>query len=241
MTPFGRSQYTANDILAQLDKCAEEFTFPMLDNGYTYPVKSRLSAHRDDNNWALVIEVFGFHNRAGGHDGIHNCLHIFGNCLDFEPGTNNSIFLYVTDNSPEGEAFEQEYGDSLNLNVKTMLLRGESIQIPRDPEFYVSQQVELEASPEIKIWEFLRGISNDYRDSFLATEEEIRARISKDLPGIIRLNEWFHADLADGEKPSDCETFQMVARVLETGNLTDYRPTKMPNNHWENWPMGGAL
>jgi hypothetical protein len=243
MNLFGikKNRYGSRDILVQLDKCAEEFTFPMLDNGYTYPVESRFSGYRDDDRWALIIEVFGFHNRAGGHDGIQNCVHIFGNCLDFEPGTNNSNFLYVTDNSPEGETFDQEYGDSLNLNVKTMLLRGDSIQIPRDPDFYASRQVELEAPPEIKIWEFLRGISKDHGDSFLATEEEIRARIPKDLPAIIRLNEWFHPDLADDEKPSECETFQMIARVLETGDLNEYRATKMPNNHWANWPVGGTL
>lgn len=233
--------YSADDILDQLDKCAEDFTFPMLDNGYVYPIESRLSGYRDENRWALIIEVFGFNYRAGGHDGISNCLHIFGNCLDFEPGTANSNFLYVMDNSAEGDPFDQEFGESMNLDVKTILLRGKSISIPHDAEYFKSKHIELEAPPEIKIWEFLRAIKDEYRASFLATEEEIRARIPQDLPCIIKLDEWFHPDLANGEKPSECETFQMIARVLETGDVKYYQPKKMSNNHWKNWPEDGTL
>jgi hypothetical protein len=80
MKLFGLNQnknYTAQDILQQLDKCARGFTFPMLDNGYNYPVDSRLSAYRDNKRWALIIEVVGLNYWAGGHDGINNCLHIF--------------------------------------------------------------------------------------------------------------------------------------------------------------------
>ena len=235
------NHYTSADIVAQLDRCAEDFTFPMLDNGYVYPVESLLSGYRNENWWALIIEVVGFNVRAGGHDGIENCLHIFGNCIDFEPGTDNSNFLYFAENSLEGETFDQEFGDSLNPNIKTISLRGKIVPIPQDPEYYKTKQIELEAPPKIKIWEFLRAIKDDYGEYFLATEEEIRARIPRDLPCIIRLNEWFHPDLASGEKPSESETFQMIARVLETGDLKYYQPTKVPNNHWKNWPDGGTL
>lgn len=233
--------HTPGDILQQLDRCAEDFTFPMLDNGYTYPVDSRLSAYRDDKRWALIIEVVGFHYRAGGHDGINNCLHVFGNCLEFKPGTNNSNFLYVTDNSEDGDPFDEEYMDSLNPGVKSMLLRGQKIPISTDFGFYSQKGVELEDPPKIMIWEFLRGIIGDYKEQFLASEGEIRQRIPMDLPLILRLDEWYHNDLANGEKPSQNETFQMIAKVLETGNVDLYMPTKEPNNHWQNWPDGGTL
>ncbi len=62
--------FSSEEILSQLDKCAAEFTFPMLDNGYVYPVDSRLSAYRDEARWVLIIEVFGFNFRGGGHNGI---------------------------------------------------------------------------------------------------------------------------------------------------------------------------
>jgi hypothetical protein len=38
------------DILRQFDGAAQRFTFPMLDNGYVYPVDVRLTAFRDDTS-----------------------------------------------------------------------------------------------------------------------------------------------------------------------------------------------
>jgi hypothetical protein len=61
------------------------------------------------------------------------------------------------------------------------------------------------------------------------------------LPEVLLLNEWYHNDLANGEMPSENETFQMIAKVLETGNAEFYKPTKEPNTHWKNWPDGGTL
>lgn len=233
--------FNDKDILMQLDKCADEFTFPMLDNGYVYPIDSRLTAYCDKARWVLIIEVVGFNYRGGGHDGINNCLHIFGNCLDFQPGTNNDNFIYITDNSSEGATFDEEYLEALNPGIKTMLIREKEVQVSHSIEFYKSKGVDLEEYPKIYIWEFLRGIVPDYRDDFFASESEIRDRIPKDIPRILQIDEWYHIDLADGEKPSQNETFIMIAKILETGDTSYYKPTKKPNNHWKNWPTGGTL
>jgi hypothetical protein len=56
---------SAERILPILDRCCEAFTFPMLDNGYVYLAATRLSLHRSDSDWAIVIEVFGFSPRSG--------------------------------------------------------------------------------------------------------------------------------------------------------------------------------
>src|ERR1700738_732190 len=52
-------------ILSILDHCCSAFTFPMLDNGYVYLAATRLSLHRTEIDWALVIEVFGYSPRSG--------------------------------------------------------------------------------------------------------------------------------------------------------------------------------
>jgi hypothetical protein len=234
-------KYSKKDILHQLDHCAGKYTFPMLDNGYVYPIDSRLSAYRDDKRWALIIEVIGFSNRGRGHKGINNGLYIFGNCLNFTPGTNNDNFICFTSDSFDGAAFEQEYEESLNPEVNTILLRGNKIKMPKDIDFYEDQGIELDVPPNVMIWEFLRGTRKEHREHFLATEEEIRERIPEDLPLILRLDDWYHNDLAADENPSEIETFPMIASVLETGNIKLFAPTKKPNNHWSNWPDGGSL
>lgn len=51
-------------ILTLLDCCCDNFTFPKLDNGYVYLAATRLSLYRAPEEWAIVIEVFGYSPRA---------------------------------------------------------------------------------------------------------------------------------------------------------------------------------
>ena len=188
MSIFGfnkKQKFTAKEILKQLDKCAEDFTFPMLDNGYTYPVTSKLATYRDKERWVILIEVIGFSYRGGGHNGINNCLHIFGNCIDYEPGTNNNNFLCPTENSSNGRTFDEEYEESLNSEIKTVVLRNKEITINHNSDFYTKKGIELEEEDKIFIWEFLRGLIPEYENDFFATEAEIRERIPKDLPKLM--------------------------------------------------------
>lgn len=135
--------YSTKDILDQLDSHAANFTFPMLNNGYVYLTDCRLSAFRDEKRWVLLIEVLGFNYRGGGHGGIDNCLYLFDNCFtSSEAG--NMDFLYLTDDSNEGNTFDLDYAESLNPDVHSMLLRGQEIAISHDVEFYQSKGIELE-------------------------------------------------------------------------------------------------
>ncbi|BAV04976.1 hypothetical protein SAMN05421788_11369 [Filimonas lacunae] len=232
------SSFSAQSILKQLDACAAEFNYPVLDNGYIYPANSRLSVYGDAARWVLLIEVVGYHYRMRGHGGIENCLYFFGNCLPFEPGMQNFNMFTFTSDSDEGETFT---GDALNPAVGSMLLNGKKVPVSHDPEYYTSRGVQLANAPEVKIWEFVRAINVDYEEEFLALEEEIRSRIPDDLPLMVRMDNWYHNDLAAGEKPSENETFQMLAHMLEKGDVELYQPTKPANNHWTNWPVGGTL
>lgn len=229
---------TIKNILAQLDNCAKEYTFPMMDNGYIYPVESRLRAYGDKKRWALLIEVIGYNTRGVGHNGIYNSLYIFGNCLSFDPGIENTISLTKDD---KVKTFDKEYGEYLEPKASSFLLRGKKVPINHKPEFYSKKKIKLGKNPKIKVWQFLRGLMPEYRSEFLATEKEIRTRIPKDLPLLLSAEEWNHPDLANGEKPGQNETFKMIAKVLETGDSKKYKPKNKANTHWSNWPEAGTL
>lgn len=236
-----KEAFTAKEILEQLDTANKQFSFPMLDNGYTYPVTARLSAYRTDALWRIVIEVVGFNYRGGGHNGIENCLYIFGNDLPHKPGLDNANFLNPTADSTEGNTFDPETESHLNPAVHTMLIRGQSIEISHDPAFYASKGIELEQPGKIMIWEMLRGLMPEQRDKFLAPDDEIHQRIPTGLPLFIRLDDWHHPDVANEERPGRNETFIMLADALETGDKKIFKPTEKPNTHWSNWPEGGTL
>ncbi|MEZ0107218.1 hypothetical protein ABH920_001209 [Catenulispora sp. EB89] len=86
--------------------------------------------------------------------------------------------------------------------------------------------------------EVVRELVPEHRDLLLADESELRALIPADLPEILRLEAWHHPDVLV-ERPSREETFQLLAKVLDSGNPHDYRPTQAPNTHWSNWPESG--
>jgi hypothetical protein len=102
--------------------------------------------------------------------------------LQCEPGINNENFLHLTGDSSEGETFDPEEEWLLNPGVSTMLLREKIIKVPHEPAYYQSKGIALKEPPRVTIWEFLRGIREDHKEEFLATEAEIRQRIPKDLP-----------------------------------------------------------
>jgi len=233
--------YAAWQILEQLDALCSDFQFPMLDNGHVYPVASRLSAYRNEQRWAIIIEVVGFHYRAGGHNGINNALHVFGNLPGITPGISNSNILGFTADSEEGEAFDEHTGTWLNPAVHSILLREKKIALEHDPEYYHSKNILLEEPGRIMIWEYLRGIADTHREAMLATEEEIRQRIPVSLPLFLRLDDWHHPDLANEATPGKNETFGMLADAIETGDLSVFKPASPSNTHWKNWPEGGRL
>jgi len=232
------ASFTTTEILEQFDHCARDCTFPMLDNGYVYPVDVRLEAYRDEGRWAVVIEVVGFHYRAGGIDGISNCLHLFGNCLKRRPGTANEDFLYPTG---DGSPFDHEFGATVRPDAKSIHIRDVDVPLHLSQSAFQVAGIDLLEPPTVFIYELLRLLTLSHRQLLLATEEELRDRVPPDLPMILRLDEWHHPDLAGDERPSTSETFQMIADVLVSGDAGVYQPALEPNTHWSNWPAGGTL
>ncbi len=242
--------WTQEKILDILDQCAKNSTFPMLDNGYVYPAATRLSVFRSDEDWAIVIEVFGFSPRTGDPD-----LHIstFANKLrnrntaeDYVSRTayenylknnpnNESLFVFPIENDEWLNEADREYTRPDGICI----LRGEPITLPAAAA-YERHDIELEEDVPLT-FEFCRYLAAKYRDKVLATATELRTNIPSDLSLFLQLDQWNHPDIADDQLPSQSETFIQIAEAIVTGHKTAYQPTLPPNTHWSHWPMGGTL
>ena len=244
--------WAANDILAVLDKCCEAYTFPMLDNGYVYLAATRLSLHRSPEDWAMVIEVFGFSPRSGVPD-IH--VYTFGSRLiRDEPaeGTSKKAQQDHLKNNPhnesrffqpidEGSWHDEDDPEVVSSEASTLELRGEVVKIPRAKEFK-KHKIELEDAPSIQTFELCRFLAATHRDLVLATAEERRASVPSDLTEILVLDEWNHPNVVDeDERPSGSKTFKALADVLVHGDVSRFKVAGKPNTHWSNWPDGGTL
>lgn len=244
---------TSEQILNILDRCCDDFTFPILDNGYVYLAATRMSLFRSDVDWALVIEIFGFSPRTGLPD-IN--IHTFASRLwnrnppahDVTPEVdqkhltnhphNESHIVYPIE---KGNWQDPEIADFVSQEAKEIVVRGTRFRLPSLDE-YKHHGIDLEEPPRILVVELCRYLADVAREHILATESEQRMNVPPELKKILQLEEWHHPNLVEeAERTSQSETFQQLAKVLVTGHTSLYQPSFPPNTHWGNWPEGGRL
>jgi hypothetical protein len=241
----------ARQILAVLDSRCDNFTFPMLDNGYLYLAATRLSLYRAAEEWAMVIETIGYSPRSSLPD---TCIYTFASttCDRHIPegyGPKEiSDLLALNPNNDMRFVFPIDPGDwqgdsgfVQGEEATELVVRGQRQPIP-SLEQYEQRGIVLESSPHVQVFELCRFLANDIRDLVLATADERRMSILPTMLQILQLEEWHHPNVVDSEeRPSGSEAFQQLAQVLATGNRDLYRPSQPPNTHWRNWPDGGSL
>ena len=225
-----------DEVLSQLDAAADESMFPDLNHVYSYLVDARLRLFADpvesaaadatgdqSRRWALVLDIVGFNPRAFN---VIDVVHTFGNCLTAgRPGFENEDFHHRIDNMVEVVSDDDDLTSTYNGSVPVEV-RG--------------QYLTIDAPAGTGLPGAFRRLVPEHRDLLLADEDEVRRRLPADLPEILRLEEWNQYFWVD-TRPSDHETHQQLARVVATGDVTQYRPTMAPNSHWSNWPESGSL
>lgn len=250
---FTEMKFSSETILSILDQCCDAFTFPMLDNGYVYLAATRLSLYRSDEDWAMVIEVFGFSPRAGLPDThIHTFASRLHNRDSPEKYISRERYEQYLVNNPHNESrliFPVDEGpwqdpeclEFVADNAQTVSLRGVPLSVPALP-VYARHEIILEEPPRVQVFELCRFFADVARDQVLATEQERRVSVRPEMIQILQLEEWNHPNIVDeSERPSGSETFQQLSKVLITGQSSHYRPTLPPNTHWRNWPESGLL
>jgi hypothetical protein len=243
-------RHASNSILRVLDSCCDSYTFPMLDNGYVYLAASRLSLHRSDDDWAMVIEIFGFSPRSGLPD-LH--VHTFGSRLynrdkaeDYAMSKAHEAYLASNPNNESrffhpidaGSWIDEQQSGSVSPSG-TLRLRGVAISLPSSGD-YLAAGIDL-GGDRPAIFELCRYLGFHRRDDVLATPFERRCSVPPHLTEILVLEDWHHPDVCSEELPSETETFREFADVLATGDLCRYESAEPKNTHWRHWPDGGTL
>src|ERR1044072_1073875 len=201
------AMHDAEKILAILARCSAEHTFPMLDNGYFYLAASRLSLFRSPEDWALVIETFGFSPRAGDPNvtvetfasRLHQrksvdqyvSVEAYQRYLANNPH-NESRFFYPCDASWKGE----ESDECVGAEATELRLRGLRIPLP-DITTYAAHGIELAEPPRVLTFEMCRYLAGAFRNDVLANGDERRVSVMPDMELLLELDEWRHPDLAN--------------------------------------------
>lgn len=245
-------RWKPKDVLAILDECSANFTFPMLDNGYVYLAATRLSLHRTEADWAMVIEVFGYSPRSGLPDThIHTFASTLHNRDSVQQYVNRQAYENYLKNHPHNESRfifpigsgdwqDPESCDYIAEGAKAVMLRGNVATLPALEE-YSHHEIELEDPSRVHVFALCRFLAAVEREQVLSNSEERRISLLPEMQQILLLEEWNHPNLVEDELPSQSETFRQLAQVLVTGDRDAYRPVAPPNTHWKNWPDGGSL
>lgn len=245
-------QWTADKILKILDACCDDYSFPMLDDGYAYPAATRLALYRAPEDWAVVIEVFGYSPRAGIPDTqvqtfaskprrsrtVDNFVsnEAFEKYLANNP-YNESSFVCPID---EGDWMDPDDQERIARGQPVIVVRGQATQAPLLSE-YADAGVVLEDPEQAAVFEYCRYLAHKDRMDVLATEDEQRINLGPEFQKILQLEEWNHPNIVNKARPSESATFKALAEVLVSGDASAYRAPEPPNSHWSNWPEGGLL
>ncbi|MEU1618435.1 hypothetical protein ABZ479_14205 [Streptomyces sp. NPDC005722] len=210
---------TTSSVLGQFDLIADRAEFPDLLNGYYYPVDTRIHLFGDSTRWAMVAELLGYSPRAGN---LTDVVHRFGNCLTVgEPGIGALL-------------------DRVE-NMEEIVLGDDEVYAGGVPVRVRGQALPVDAPAGTPLEDVFRQLVPAHRALFLADGAELRAGVPGDLPVLLRLDEWHQPEDLGEVMPAGCETFRMMAEVLDSGDPSRYRPTLPPNTHWSHWPDAGTL
>lgn len=230
------------EVLNQLDdeSSFEKENFPKFGESFRY-IDSRMSVYGNNENWGLIIESIEVNPQDIGHRRNLNIFFSYGNNLIKPIELNNDHFISITSNGDDGPVFG-DYSDTkydyLLPVVKTIRIRDHLVSMPDINSIYNTKGINSVIKDNIEPENILRVLTPEYREHFFLTEEEKQKEFKELLPKLLQLEEWRHpVSFDDGtrEKPSECETFQLIAKVIENCDPSLYRPTEPPNTHWKNW------
>ena len=93
-----------------------------------------------------------------------------------------------------------------------------------------------EIMPDEKIrsvYEFNKQVTKGKYIDFETFEASIRQREAEHAS--------YNQEQVNNNRPGAYETWKQIAKVIETGNVSFYKPTLVPNTHWSNWEESGNL
>ena len=223
-----------------------------LEHGYCETAGSRIHLYADSTRWAIVFEKSGYQNR-GGYAEIE--LIYVGNCIDYPVErypernyiSNMSTVLLIDPAELERienkEGSEMETFELIGQNVKQIKVRDKFIPFDNDAENYKKLGINLrdEDNPKklIGFGDFIRYLHETNPRLISATESEIRKHIPADIPKLMTIEEFHYVSAYEKSiPPSRQETYKLIAKVLVTRDISNWKPTKKPNNSWKNWESG---
>lgn len=228
--------------------------FLQLEDGYLNIAGNRIHLYGDENYWAVVFEKSGYHNCQGN---AHIELEYVGNCINYctekyyeSTYISNNIYIelisgeeYIRICNQGGEGIEDF--ELINPLIEEIHIRNYTIKMEHDIKKYENFGIKVREYDNSKKlighMDLIRYLMEVNSDVVLATDEEVRTLIPKDIPKLMTISSYHYIPSYDEDfkkEPSEQELFNFIAKVLVTSDVRLWKPTLSPNNHWLNWESG---
>jgi hypothetical protein len=221
-------------VLADLDKHASEFNFPVLDNAYVEFAATRLSAFRTKADWLIVFEVLGFSTREV--EFVDN-VYAYGSCLSREGFVGEEIPFVSSQDAP---LFDPETRESvIDWRQWAIEFNGRKRTFAPSCEEYRRAGIKITTEPgpgslkEIELFRYL--VYNLGEELFLSTEGLLK--IFPDcgnMPLFLQSAQWQHPNIAREERPSQNVSIRSLVEALSYGDASLFLEGR-PNTHWTFW------
>jgi hypothetical protein len=258
--------FTQQDILHYLESYDQETYHFHIDfeHPYFYTAGTRLTLFADEKRWAIVFEKSGY---STGNNCGEIELAYFGNCLqNLKSGivgdetTSNMISVILINATDLEQIDDGEFKELVSKSKDKIKVRDTLLTVEHDISKYRVKNIKLQDHDNPKgLVDFpslIRYLDGEHPAVFRATDEELRSCLPSDLPKLMQINQWHHKAYNKNKylnspttsaveeivtKPSDYETYRMIANVLVTRDTTKWKPTLKANNDWRNWLKAGSM
>ena len=167
--------------------------------------------------------------------------------------------IVLIDND-EIQRIDNDMDELISKNIKQVKVRDTMLDIEHDKAIYNKKGI-VDTSydnPEnlIDIPSLIRYLDEKHLNLFRATDKELRTYLPSDLPKLMQIDSWHQETYTKfkhmtspttyeyqimGKKPSDYETYKIIADILVTKDTTKWKPKLKLNNNWRNWPNAGYM
>lgn len=228
-----KTKYTESEILDQMDKCAEEFNFPILNNINSHLVDIKLTSFRSFEEWLIVFEEVALFQETM----FMNTVSAYGNKVR-SPGVQLGIDDIIQPVAGQ-PIFDEDGTLGLDLFDFEIKINGKKKRFSPTKADYRAVKINLQKRDVPDAAKLFRYLVATVPEEFFQLEKkllQISGRKESNLKVFLRLDDWHHPDVADGELPSESISFKSLAAALVSGDPNLYScPSKLQNTHWSNW------
>ena len=231
---MGSNTSWESEILDQLDRHAEEYDFPMLNNVYFGNADVRLTAFRSSSEWLILFQEIAVSYKQTS---FVNAVSAYGNKLG-TPGTQQAVAVISA--FPESPMWDYNNNFLLNLYDFEVIIGGRARNFTPSQEDYRVAGIDVESNMETSA-KVLRLLTYLIPGELFMQDDQLLGICGKnksDLRKFLQIEDWCHPDLADDELPSQSICFQSLATAIAENNESLYACSEDGwNTHWSHWEL----